>query len=290
MLGETVRQIGEKAGGGLVLMHGIETRPLAPLRFRQAGYPAVAKRLAREADVAFQECSGYFFLYDADPRHAPLREVTVTGKTDPAFYGISAAVVLSAGTTLSNAFKVLSQVLGVTVVADNAVADARCGELTLGDIPLPDILEALLKSARVYSFEVDSTEEYIFIRSPRNVGLHVPALVNPELLDDHQNAFLESRVNVLLPLSSRAAQPSIKMGTGARPLSEMLEPLSGQLGVRVVAERGLEVLPVNPVSFHGVRVRTALDLIIRQWLVSEIGYQVLPDRIVIRRVIPTTLP
>jgi len=63
----------------------------------------------------------------------------------------------------------------------------------------------------------------------------------------------------------------------------VLDSLSQQLGILVVAEKGLEDLPVNPVVLNNVRVQTAMDLLIRQWLIPDFGYQVAGDRIVIRR-------
>jgi LysM repeat protein len=59
--------------------------------------------------------------------------------------------------------------------------------------------------------------------------------------------------------------------------------LSRQLGITIVAEKGLEGAPIKTGLMNDVRVSTALDLLVRQWPVPEFGYQFTQDRIVIRR-------
>ena len=144
-------------------------------------------------------------------------------------------------------------------------------------------LEALLKSARVTpgSFQVDSTPEYTFISAIQNSNPKM-TLLNPETLDAAQNALLDAQVDVALPLPNQ--DPAhLEIKAGATPLGQVLKTLSQQLGTPVAAEPGLEELPVNPCAFNHVRVRTAVDLLIRQWPVAEFGYELTGGQILIER-------
>lgn len=260
-------------------MNGVENRSAGKLEFHQTNFKDLAYKLAENAGLAVQECPSYLFLYPAT--YEPLRDISLVGRLDPAFADVRAAMAFGSNTPLYNAFKALSQVVGITIVGDNAIAEANCGEISLGEIPIQDALEAVLKSARVYSFEVESTNEYIFFRAPANTQ-PATALLSAETLDDRQKALLEKQVSVVLPTPPDDAA-RIELASGAKPLGKVVGSLSRQLGAPVAVERGLEELPVNPAAFHRVRVSTALDLLIRQWLVPEFGYQLTSDRIVIRR-------
>ncbi|NJL72818.1 MAG: hypothetical protein HC888_15280 [Candidatus Competibacteraceae bacterium] len=68
------------------------------------------------------------------------------------------------------------------------------------------------------------------------------------------------------------------------PLEAVLPALTAQLGILVEASPEARDLPVNPCVLPGVRLRTALDLLVRQWPLPRYGYEVLPDRILIRPV------
>ena len=49
--------------------------------------------------------------------------------------------------------------------------------------------------------------------------------------------------------------------------------MSEQLGLTVTSDAGMRRLPVNPVVMRKVPIETVLELIIRQWLVPEFGYE-----------------
>jgi hypothetical protein len=110
----------------------------------------------------------------------------------------------------------------------------------------------------------------------------IGALLNEPALDDAARALLEKRVNVHLPVVPDAPE-RIVVTVGAETLHTAAASLSRQMGVPVKVQPGLEGLPVNPVVMRNARVRTALDLIVRQWPVAQFGYEVGPDRILIRR-------
>lgn len=278
-LGGAVRRIGEEFGGSLVLMKGIETLPVGALRFDDVEIPGVAEALAAQTGCNVEVRPNYCFVYP--PGYEMLTGVSLEGQLDPVYADMGAEIALGASMSLTTAFQLIGQVLDTTVVADNAVAAAECGELTLGAIPLEDALEAVLKSARVPRPAVDSTSEFNFIYhagnpSPRSF------LLKAETLDKRQNALLETRVDVVLPW--RPSDPTkVLVPPAATPLEKVLKPLSEQLGVRVMAEADLAEVPIEAAILRGVRIRTAIDLLIRQWPIHEFGYEMTPDGILIRQ-------
>jgi hypothetical protein len=278
-LGLAVRQIGEAAKPSLVLMSGIENSPLASVSFRNEKFEKVVEALSAESNLKNQRCPHYVFVYPTG--YEALEAVSVSGKVDPAFNIGVQGMAFGSGLHLYTVFSWLSLALDVTVVADNSIAEAQCGELVLGNVPLTDAIDAILKSARVVKFSVDSTGEFIFISTPGNKSA-ASNLLNEDALSDAHKAFLEKKVNVFLPQAPAEGQ-SVEMALGPKPLGEVLASLSEQFGMKIVAEEGLEKLPVNPAVLRGVRGKTALDLLVRQWLKPDYGYQMVQDRIVIRK-------
>ncbi len=277
-LGDAVRAVGEAHGGNLVLMGGAEPRPVTPANFKRAELSEVATSLAAAAGLAVQETPNYYFLFL--PGYEPLVDVSLTGKLSPGFSLDTTDVTFGSGLRLYTVFAWMGYALDRTIVADNSVADARCGELALQQVPLEAALEAILKSARVHAFAVDSTDEYVFLHNPNNTS-PADALLNTNALDSEQEALLNRTVSVILPHAPTPGQP-LEMQQHPTDLGQVLNSLTRQLGVTVVAEAGLEELPVNPAVVVNVKVRTALNLLVRQWLVPNYGYQVTHDRIVIR--------
>jgi hypothetical protein len=278
-LGEAVRHIGQESGGGLVLAFGLESVALPALSFNQANYETVAQKLAGLSNSALQNCSTYYFLMK--PGTESLRDVTLLGKLSPRYESMRVGFSFGAGTRVFTALALINEATGANVVADNAIADVRCGELALGELPIQYGLEAVLKSAQVVAFEVESTEEYIFLRYNQNDSLQ-DTLLNRHQIDDRQAKYLPTKVSVFLPEAPKRDndRPII---AGAKPLRDVLETLSNQLGIQVVAERSMLDFPVNPLVLKDVRVQTAMNLIIRQWPVGEFGYQFAHDRFIIRR-------
>jgi len=277
-VGEAVRAIGESHGGNLVLMAGAESRTVPALEFKRADLSEVATGLAAAAELAAQETADYFFLFP--PGYEPLVDVSLSGAITPKYGRERTDVTFGYGLRLYTVFAWMSYALDRNIVADNSVADARCGELALQQVPLETAIEAILKSARANSFRVDSTEEYVFIYNPNNTSPR-EALLNANPLDREQEQLLNRTVSLILPDAPSPGRP-LEMQQHSSDLGEVLASLSRQLGVTVVAEKSLENLPVNPVVLNGVRLGTALDLVVRQWLVPNYGYQVTHDRIVIR--------
>jgi len=290
-LGEVVRRIGQESSARLVLMNGIERSRIKRISFVNAEPGVVARKLAETArprkeaagtaGFAVQECAGYFFIFPPD--YDLLLDLSLAGKLGAPFEERVDRVAFGAYVPLYTVLAWLGRALEVTIVADNAVAAARCGELALSDLPLDQALEAILKSARVAGVTVDATEEFVFLQARDNMSPH-SSLLNGDDLTAEQREHLEQRVTVMLPHPPSGAD-GLRLVGDARRLEDVLDPLSEQLGVPVVAEKGLGELPVNPAVFTQVRVQTALDLLVRQWLVlvPEFGYQFTGDRVVIRR-------
>ncbi len=278
-LGEAVRRIGLDVGGGLVLMQGIELRAIGPLEFTEAPYLTAAQHLAKEAACLLEECPSYLFIYP--PGYEMLCDLSTEGLLGGPYLNMTAGMAFAAGNRLHTVFAVLSDSMGVPIVGDNAVADAACGELTLAQAPLEEAIEAALKSARVIRFAIDATDEYIFVYLP---GRESPRsfLLNDEPLTAEQQTLLDRRADVTLPLP-QTDPAHLEVAPGPEPLRKVLAPLSKQLGVKVMAQRGMEEFPVNPAVLPNIRVQTALDLMLRQWLVPEFGYRVTEEGVVIRR-------
>ena len=277
-LGQAVRQMGERHGGSLAIMNGIEERPIGRVAHNQVAFDRVVEGWAQRADSAFQKTPNYYFMYP--PGYESLTMLSFAGQLDPRYDAIEEPMTFGAGMSLFALFKWIGEALDLTLVADNIIGEAACGEITMGSVPLSASLEALLKSARIAEARVDSTEEYIFIAQPR-AWMRRPALLNEASLSGRQRDFLDQRVSLRLP-EARRTRASVELEFGAIPLADALPAISEQLGIRVVAEPEIEDLPVNPVYMHDVTVRTAMNLLIWQWPVPQFGYQFTADRIVIR--------
>ncbi|MCP4644960.1 MAG: LysM peptidoglycan-binding domain-containing protein, partial [bacterium] len=280
-LGDAVRQIGQEFAGSLVVMNGIEEWPLPATRFTRADFTEVSDTLSAVAYCAVEHCPSYHFIYP--PGYELLTSVSMEGKLVGA-YGdtrLQGPMAFGAGMYLSTVFGLMSRALDITIVGDNAIAESRTGEVILGPMTLEEALEAILKGARIPAFEVDSTDEYIFISVPQNRNPR-SLMLNTGPLDPTQQAMLNAQVDVVLPAPT--SDPNkVPAGGSVVGLRQVLGPLSQQLGVRVVAERGLEDIPIEAAVLNNVSVGTAMDLLVRQWPVPSFGYQVTSDRIVIRR-------
>ena len=278
-LGEAVLKLSEEVGGSLVLMSGTENRALGPMEFSESPFEEVVAQLAEHTGYNVQECPNYFFIYPEG--YEALLDISLGNQLDPAFRDVAVPMFFGHQTPLYEALALLSDARDTAIVAGNAVADAVCGPMTLAEIPLQEGLEAILKSARVEpgALKVDSTADYIFLYSVENTA---PADTRIGTPSAEGGVDLEARVDVVLPAPPE--DPGrLRLPPGALPLRRVLGALSEQLGVKVVAEKGLGQLPVNPCVFRGVKRSTAMNLLIRQWPLPEFGYGVEGNRIVIRR-------
>lgn len=280
-LGATVRRLGEECGGGLVLMNGLEERPLGAVSTRATSYDKLVLDLARATGLKVHRAAHYYFLHP--PGYGEMAALDLATQIDPALAGLETSASFGVNMPLFTALGVLSHNLGVAIVADNIVADARTGEMFVEDAPLAAVLEAVLQSARVHprAITVDSTPDYVFIGAARRPAAPA-ALLNGGNLPDGAREMLERRVSVYLP-EHPAGAGDLTVYQAAVPLSRVLAPLSGQLGVPVSADPDLRELPVNFTVCPDVPVRVAMDLLIRQWPLDVFGYEAAAGGLHLRR-------
>ncbi len=284
-LGLMARRLGELAGGGIVVMNGLNMYELmGPLELHNETIGATVQAIAAKVPCELSQTEDYFFLHASGPVYASLNAVSFDDAIDGRYRSMRASTFFGVDTPLFNAFALLGRTLNITLVGDNAVADALSGELAVGEVALTTALEALLKSARLndQAVQVETTDEYIFLRHANNQS-RPDLLLNAGAITDAQEAMLDRRVDVHLP-RSHGDPTEVATSPGAHALGYILDALSEQLGIQVRADAGIEKLPVNPVVMNQVRVRTAMDLLIRQWLLPEFGYEVTGETIVIRHV------
>lgn len=274
-LGGAIRAIGEQHGGGAVLLSGMEDWPVPDIRLSGTDYVKGLQRLASLHDYRLQETPYYVFIYPAG--YEQLESLSLQGEVAPEFDSMHASYAIGSGTDLYNALALLGASLETTIIADNIVADSWCGELYLNQAPVPVILEALLKSARVVraAIQVDSGPGYIFIRSTQNRNRGNTCL-NPEAITEEMRQRLEAGVELRLPRETAAPM----FATGAATLAEALPELARQVGIEMRAEPAVADLPVNVAVFNEVSLETALNLIVWQWPVPGFGYRVTESEIV----------
>ncbi|MDP7639361.1 MAG: hypothetical protein QGG73_06555 [Candidatus Hydrogenedentes bacterium] len=270
-LGFALRGLGETAGGGAVLMNGLEEYPLAPQAKTELSARAILDILAREADCRVDRADGYAFIYPTDYEILTgLRlDEALAGKFDKEVLPFS----LGAGTSLYDAFALLGYYNGITIIADNAVAEAESGELYLRGVSLQSAVEAILKSARIVpgSFAAIGTEDHVYIHSLENPARR-SVLLNGDSLNAEDAARLEQKVSLHLPKAPDDAR-HFEAGGGAMSLRDALPAISQQLGLSVRAEERLHDFPINPAVMNDVPLRTALDLLIMPWLIPQFGYE-----------------
>ncbi|MCF6287392.1 MAG: hypothetical protein L3K26_19755, partial [Candidatus Hydrogenedentes bacterium] len=261
-------------GGGIVLVAGLEEWPAPPVKVTRAVYATGLKKLVAPANCLVDSGAFYQFVYP--PGYEALLDVSVWEEVHPRFQGLRATFAVGAGTDMYNALALLSETLGVTVIADNAIADVWCGELFLYDAPAATIVEALLQSARVVpgAFVVESAEHYIFLRSTDNMTKS-DTCVNRDGLSPDARVMLEKTVDLRLP----TRDGTLVFQYEAMPLQAVLDDLAEQMGVAVTADAVLADFPVNQAVYLGLPISDVLDLIIRQWPVARFGYRADADGI-----------
>ena len=278
-IGDVIRAFGEQVGGGIVLMSGLEERAAPAFAFRQMPYQEAVAELAGSIECDYIHTQHYYMILPSE--YQELQNMEVGESLDPRHAVLSASVAFGAKTELYKVFAVLGESLDITIIADNIIAEARCGELFIDTAPLPVVLQALLQSARIMpdSVVVESTSEYIFIRSVQNVG-EVKRLLNSTAMTPEQRMLLDKSVSLTLPNRTTSAQAAF--ASKPIPLSDALLPLTEQLGIEVVAQRRLADIPINPCQMNAITLETALSLLLRQWPLPDFGFEMQEGRILIR--------
>ncbi len=273
--GTIVRQWGERGGVSVVLMSGLEDQ-LMPEKTQLPKKPSEksVEKLATAFNCLSEEASGYTFIYAKG--YESLEGLSLKDKLPPRYAALRGSMAFGAGMPLYTACAWLSQAMGIAVVADNAVGSAYLGETALSDVTVAQALEAMLKGARVPKCSIEATDEFVFLCAPGNPN-PASALLGPA----DNMALLEKMVNVSLPYVARDAG-KYPVEFSAKPLGDLRGLLEQQLGVPVAIEGKANILPVNPMTVRNVRLRTALDLLVKQWLSADFCYEVRGEGIVIR--------
>lgn len=268
MLSALIRQAGPSiTRGGVVLMNGAGQTVVPAQDFRGLDTAAFARQLAQAGNLAVGHGSAYDFLYPAGYEALAAAQYPVHAH----FRGIRASVDFGDGTKLYNALAIVSALLKTSLVADNIIAENPTGEVVLRGAPLDAVVEALLRSARIPSeaVSVESTEEYIFLRAASNLA-PPDQLLNEAALAPAERTALDARVSLVLPDTAQRPGAAVFVNSAVQ-LGDVLPSLGRQLGIPVQAP-GLERLPVNYTVLHNVTIRTALNLLIRQWPTPDFGY------------------
>jgi hypothetical protein len=257
-----------------VLMNGMFYETLQPLQWRGRRFDDAVADLAAQVEAKVDSSGGYAFLYPGG--YELLTAWNLSGQLPPEAASVTVSAGFGNGTKLSSALAFLSDATGITLLADNAVADSRTGEMWLPPMPLPAVLEALLKSARVppEHLTVQSTPSLAMFRSrgsrsaAKLLGPAAPAL--------------QERVSVYLPQRKEADQ-RFAMVFQAVPLRDLLPVLSQQMGVPVRAAGALQELPVEQCVFINQPRAVVMEYLIGQWPAPGIGYRWDGEGVVIER-------
>lgn len=267
-LGQVFRYLGENSDGSAVLTAGLEDRPAPSKGLSSAPFVSGINRLATVCNLETQVTPYYVFVYPEG--YEELATMTLDDKVTGPFATTRASFAIGAGTDLFNAFAMLGSTLQLTIIADNLVADAWCGELFLQNAPVATIVEALLKSARVSPgmITIECTDTYLFVRSSANRS-HPPSCLNREALSTEEETILSRKVTFRIPDSG----PTFQFQSEPATLEAILPVLSQQLGLPVTAAKEMYKLPINIASFSEVSIETAMDLLVRQWPLPRYGYR-----------------
>lgn len=265
-----VRELNEASGRNMVLMNGLETTRSGPYEKSKHTAQEWVDLFATDAGLRVDRLPAYDFLFA--PGYEALTGTTLGERLHPTLAQRRTTLQFDLDTPLVSALALLSDSLKTTIVADNVVADARCGEVHLADVTVSEALDALLKSARIanQSLRVLNDADYTFLYSAGRPLRSKPFVLaagesRPDLLD--------RQVTLYLPFVP--AEPGRLSGySRAVPLSQVLPELSKQTGLHFEADARTLELPVNPSVMTNVRLETALDLIVHQWPIPRYGYRV----------------
>lgn len=263
-------------------MHGLEPTPAPRIVLQNAPFSQLVAGMTKANGLAAQANGAYYFIHLPLPLYEPLLALDLHSQLPDHYRNLKATVSYGGGTALFNVLATLSKTLDITLVADNIVSESACGELALPDAPLPDILEAVFKSALLpaANFKLQATEDYLLFTTPGN-ALPQDLLLNAASLTAEQQALLDRVVQVEVPHPMAQESEAVFM-RGAAKLGNVLPVLSEQLGVQVQISPSLKGLPVTWTVMNHVKVRTALELLIWQWPVPNFGYEILDNAILIR--------
>jgi len=263
------RDLSAKSGRNIVLMNGVEMSQAGPYEKKKRSAAEWVDQIAADAGLRVQHHASYDFIFA--PGYEVVNATTVDSRLDPALAARRTTLHIEFGTPLFAALALLGHSLQSAIVADNVVADARCGETRLHDVTVAEALGALLQSARIpnESFLLRNNDGSTFLYS---AGRPLRAQVRVEAPGEARPEWLDRRVTLYLPAAPAEAGHLPDYGS-AVPLGECLKELERQTGLHVEADARVLSLPINPSVMPNLRIETALDLIVNQWPLPHFGYR-----------------
>jgi hypothetical protein len=274
-LGVLVRQIGQEQHLNVVLMNGLEYYVAGPYELKKLSPAQLVEKIAADTGMMLSRLPQYDFIHP--PGFESLAGFAPSKRLDRRMADIKTSIRIGADTPLYSALALLSHSLRVTLVADNVVAAALCGETNLQDVTLGDALDAILRSARLTdaTCAVRDEDDAVLFHSPR-AGLRETVFVNSP--STPRPAALDRRVSLYLPEPPEDPRKMLE-NSGAVPLADCAQTIGEQLGMRVEVDRNCQKLPVNPCVMIDVPVETAVRLIIQQWPLPHYGFTATEDTI-----------
>ncbi len=269
------RDFSLKSRRSIVLMNGVEPSQAGPYEKKKRAPAEWVDQIATDAGLRVQHQPAYDFVFS--PGYEMLNETNVGPGLDPVLAARRTTLHIEFGTPLFAALALLSHSLESALIADNIVADARCGEIHVFDVTVADALNALLQSARIpnQSFHLRSEDGSVFLYS---AGRPLRDRVRVEASGESRPDWLDKRVTIHLP--APPAEPGHLLGySRAVPLGECLAELARQTGLRFEADARAHLLPVNPAVMPNLRIETVLDLIVNQWPLPHFGYRANGDTV-----------
>ena len=277
-LGLLIRAMNKDSHLSLVLMNGLENFRIPKTMLEGKSHQEQLDHILLTYSLTQFETEHYTFI--AAPAYEVLSTLDIEHSLSAKYANTKVNVALGADTPLFSALAMISYSAGLTLVADQVIGDAPCGELMLNDTPLPQALEALLQSARIQpaAIKIRSTDDYILFHSTSHT-LRTKVASGP--MSTTMASHLKENTSVSLmfytPSGSHVTSP-----LGASKLHTVLSELSLQLGIQVKAEGKVNHLPVNPMVLNNVSRETALELVIHQWMLPIFAYEESDGSIVLK--------
>lgn len=282
LLNVIVRRLGDDYPVSISIVSGTETR-WVQIENPAKEIPELIEQIAANTNMAYQNINNYFFLYPTEQTiYETLTRLSISDGLPEKYKDIIVSASFGAGTQLFNVLNSLNFTYGCNIVADNSLAELSVGELVISKLPLITSLEMIFKSARVVPQNLKwcATDSFIFLYTPRNARLDELSDCKAFYTDITQPLY-EKEVIISLPnpvpLDKKVSLPFYN---GAMPLSKVAPALANQTGLTIEMMPGTENLPVNPCYLNKIELKTALDLLVFQWLDKSYSYSIENETIV----------
>ncbi len=277
-LGLILREMNQKDAASLVLMNGLENIQVNITELE--GLSSEQKLSTILSKYTLTQFKTKYYTFILDPKYQALNTLNLDNLIPKPYTKAKVNMALGADTPLFSALALLSHSTGLTLVADQAMGDALCGELSFSETPLPKALEALLQSARVQpsALSITGNKDYVLLHSSQH---ELRTQSSRGTFSPSMQKELDEKCSIAL-LFYTPSENNIHSPLGASKLHTVLSELSIQLGIPIKAEGKVRYLPVNPMVLNNVTRRQALDILTHQWMLPIFVYEEHDGGIVIR--------